>query len=89
MTTPAVTKAEMMNNFALVAAFTTDTTSSKSRNNNISLACQAVNGTVLLPGESFSFNAATGERTTARVTSWRAPSPAGSWWTTWAAACAR
>ncbi len=64
LTTPAVTKAEMMNNFALVAAFTTDTTSSKSRNNNISLACQAINGTVLLPGESFSFNGTTGERTT-------------------------
>ncbi len=62
LTTPAVTKAELMNNFNLVAAFTTDTTSSSNRNNNISLACEAVNGTVLLPGEEFSFNAATGER---------------------------
>lgn len=62
--TPTVTKTDLMNNFKLVAAFTTDTTSAKNRNNNISLACQAINGTVLQPGETFSFNATTGQRTT-------------------------
>ncbi len=62
--TPSVTKTDMMNNFKLVAAFTTETTGDKNRNNNISLACQAINGRVLLPGESFSFNQTTGERTT-------------------------
>ncbi|MCE5343501.1 MAG: VanW family protein [Eubacteriales bacterium] len=64
VTTPAVTKAELMNRFTMVSAFTTDTTSAKTRNNNISLACQAINGTVLLPGETFSFNGTTGKRTT-------------------------
>ena len=61
--TPTVTKTDMLNNFKLVAAFTTDTSSDKNRNNNISLACQAINGKVLMPGETFSFNATTGERT--------------------------
>ena len=33
------------------------------RNTNIALACEAINGLVLLPGESFSYNEALGERT--------------------------
>ncbi len=61
--TPSVTKAELMNSFSRVSAFTTETTSDSNRNNNISLACAAISGTVLMPGETFSFNAATGERT--------------------------
>lgn len=64
ITTPAVTKSDLINSFKLVAAFTTDTTRDSSRNNNINLACQAINGTVLLPGETFSFNGTTGQRTT-------------------------
>ena len=64
ITTPAVTKTDMMNSFKMIAAYTTNTTSDKSRNNNINLACQAINGRVLMPGEAFSFNASTGERTT-------------------------
>jgi vancomycin resistance protein YoaR len=64
--TPAITKTDMMNNFKLVAAFTTETTGDKNRNNNISLACQAINGMVLMPGETFSFNQKTGERTLAK-----------------------
>ncbi|MEA4929782.1 MAG: VanW family protein [Candidatus Limiplasma sp.] len=64
ITTPSVTKSDLMNNFKLVSAYTTETTSAKNRNNNISLACQAINGKVLLPGETFSFNETTGKRTT-------------------------
>ena len=64
ITAPSVTKSDLMNSFKLVAAFTTETTSAKNRNNNINLACQAINGKVLLPGETFSFNEATGRRTT-------------------------
>ena len=66
ITTPSITKTDMMNSFKLVSAFTTKTTSDKDRNNNISLACQAINGKVLMPGESFSFNESTGQRTTAK-----------------------
>jgi len=64
ITTPAITKTDMMNRFNLVAAFTTKTTSDSNRNNNIDLACKAINGKVLMPGETFSFNESTGKRTT-------------------------
>ena len=33
------------------------------RTNNLKLACEAINGTILLPGETFSFNKVVGERT--------------------------
>ncbi len=64
LTQPTVTKTQLQSSFKMTAAFTTDTTSDKNRNNNIDLACQAINGTALMPGESFSFNKATGQRTT-------------------------
>ena len=62
--TPNVTKVELMNSFSLVSSFTTETTSDVNRNNNVDLACRAVSGTVVMPGETFSFNQATGQRTT-------------------------
>lgn len=61
--TPQVTKVELMNSFALVSSYTTQTTNDANRNNNINLAANAVSGLVVMPGESFSFNAATGQRT--------------------------
>ena len=60
---PKVTKVELMNSFALVSSYTTTTTSDANRNNNINLAANAVSGTVVMPGETFSFNQATGQRT--------------------------
>ena len=41
-------------------------TDDENRNNNISLACQAINGMILEPGEEFSFNEVVGQRTAAR-----------------------
>lgn len=64
LTPASITKDDLTSDFSLIAAYTTDTTSESNRNTNISLACQAINGTALLPGEVFSFNKATGERTT-------------------------
>ena len=61
--TPRVTRAELMNSFSLVSTYATQTTSNANRNTNIDLACRAVNGTVVMPGETFSFNRATGQRT--------------------------
>ena len=61
--TPRVTKAELMNSFALISTYTTDTTSNANRNTNIDLAARAVSGTVVMPGETFSFNKTTGQRT--------------------------
>jgi len=58
-----MTKTELMNSFGLISTYTTKTTSNKNRNTNISLSAQAINGTTVLPGETFSFNSATGERT--------------------------
>ena len=40
--------------------------SNSSRATNMRLACEAINGTVLLPGEVFSFNDTVGERTKAK-----------------------
>ena len=60
-----ITKTELMNNFGLISAYTTQTTSNKNRNTNIELSARAINGKTVLPGEIFSFNGATGERTAA------------------------
>lgn len=60
---PDVTKAELMNTFGLVSSFTTKTTSSANRNTNIRLSAEAITNTTVLPGETFSFNQATGQRT--------------------------
>ena len=58
-----MTKAELMNRFGLVSAYTTHTTNNRNRNTNIQLSAAAINGKTVLPGEIFSFNGTTGERT--------------------------
>jgi vancomycin resistance protein YoaR len=45
---------------------TTYTSGTSNRLNNVTLAAAAIDGTVLNPGDTFSFNAIVGERTTAR-----------------------
>ena len=60
------TKTEMMNNFGLISAYTTQTTNNKNRNTNIQLSAEAISGRTVQPGEIFSFNGATGERTAAK-----------------------
>ncbi len=45
---------------------TTYSSSNYNRSTNISLAARAVNGYVLMPGETFSYNSALGQRTTAK-----------------------
>lgn len=64
ITEPTISTADMVDRFTLVSAYTTKTTSDSNRNTNIRLACEAINGTALMPGETFSFNKATGQRTT-------------------------
>jgi len=58
-----ITKTELQNRFGLISAYTTSTTNNKNRNTNIQLSAAAINGVTVLPGETFSFNKATGERT--------------------------
>lgn len=64
--TPKVTKVELMNSFKLVSSYTTTTTSNSNRNTNIDLSSKAINGRTVMPGETFSFNEATGQRTEAK-----------------------
>ena len=61
-----VTKTELMNSFGLISAYTTQTTKDNNRNTNIRLSAQAINGITVNAGETFSFNATTGERTAAK-----------------------
>lgn len=49
--------------YKTLASYTTETTSNSVRNKNIRLACEALNGTIVRPGEEFSFNNAVGQRT--------------------------
>ena len=46
-----------------LAAFSTEYSNNPSRTTNLIRACEIVNGTVLQPGEQFSFNGVVGERT--------------------------
>ncbi|AAK78668.1 vancomycin resistance protein YoaR [Clostridium acetobutylicum] len=52
----------------LISSFNTEyaSLSSPQRANNITLATKAINGIVLMPGDSFSFNGVVGERTAAK-----------------------
>lgn len=49
-----------------LATYTAVSESNSDRNTNLRLACEAINGLVLAPGEVFSYNATLGERTTAK-----------------------
>ena len=50
----------------VLASFSTSGLGSYNRVNNITLACEALNGTVLAPGEVFSYNQTVGQRTKER-----------------------
>lgn len=61
---PAVTQADLKARTKKLSAFSTYFDASKTaRAHNIALACERIAGNVLLPGETFSFNAAVGLRT--------------------------
>ncbi len=63
---PEITKEQAMAQYKTIGTYTTTTTSNKDRNNNINLACESIDGLVLMPGEEFSFNETTGNRTKER-----------------------
>lgn len=50
----------------LYATYSTTYSNNKNRVNNLKLACKAINGTVLKPGETFSFDKVVGKRTAER-----------------------
>ena len=61
-----VTQSELQSSMVKISSYTTTTTSNSNRNTNIRLSAEAINGTVVLPGETFSFNNTTGQRTEAK-----------------------
>ena len=46
-----------------LATYTSKASSSYNRDNNLKLACEAIDGTILYPGDTFAYNATLGERT--------------------------
>ncbi len=49
-----------------LSTYTATSSSIENRDTNLRLACEAINGTVLFPGDVFSYNTVLGERTTAK-----------------------
>lgn len=63
---PEFSEAAAKEKYKTISTFTTDTTSNSKRNTNVRLSAEAINGTILHPGEEFSFNRVVGERTEAK-----------------------
>lgn len=49
--------------FKKIATYVTHTTNNSNRNNNVDLACKAVDGIIIQPGAKFSYNETLGKRT--------------------------
>lgn len=49
--------------YQVIATYVTHTSANPVRNNNVKLACEKLNGTIVRPGEEFSYNYTIGERT--------------------------
>ena len=60
---PQVTLARLEGLFGKISSFTTKTTKNNDRNTNIALSAAALNGRMVLPGETLYFNDCTGQRT--------------------------
>lgn len=60
---PEISCDEIKASYKTLATFTTTTTDNNKRNTNVRLAAEALNGTIVQPGEEFSFNSVVGQRT--------------------------
>ena len=60
---PTVTVAQLKGLFGRISSYSTTTTKDNDRNTNIRLSAEALNGRVVYPGETMSFNSCTGQRT--------------------------
>ena len=60
---PSITREQLEGVFGRISSFTTDTTKDNDRNTNIALSAAALNGRMVKPGGSLSFNSCTGQRT--------------------------
>ena len=61
-----LTAAQAKERYKVIGTFSTQATANSDRNNNLKLACEAIDGLILQVGEEFSFNKTTGNRTTER-----------------------
>lgn len=64
--TPEYSASAIKDRYQVIGTFSTTATSDQNRNNNIRLAMNALDGLVIFPGEEFSFNKTTGNRTKER-----------------------
>lgn len=60
---PEITEAQAKELYKVIGTMTTTTTSNKDRNTNIQISADALDGLIIQPGEEFSFNNTTGNRT--------------------------
>lgn len=60
---PKVTKKYLEENFKLLSTYSTESTNNSNGNSNMALALSHVNGTVLQPGQEFSYNDTIGDST--------------------------
>jgi vancomycin resistance protein YoaR len=66
ITTPDLTSSMIQNEFGLISSTSSSTsTSNSNRINNVATAASSINGTIIQPGGSFSFNGVVGQRTAA------------------------
>ena len=63
---PEISVASAKEKYKTIGTYTTKTTANSKRNTNVRLACEALNGTILQPGQELSFNDTVGERTEAK-----------------------
>ena len=63
---PEISAASAKEKYKTISSFTTNTTANQNRNTNVRLAAEAINGSVINPGQEFSFNGTVGQRTEAK-----------------------
>ncbi|MDO5349329.1 MAG: VanW family protein [Lachnospiraceae bacterium] len=63
---PEFGEAAAKEKYKTISTVSTNTTANSKRNTNVRLACEAINGTILQPGQEFSFNDVVGQRTEAK-----------------------
>lgn len=60
---PEITKEYLTQNFKLLSSYTTQSTNTANGNANMALALSHINGTILQPGQTFSYNGTIGDST--------------------------
>ena len=60
---PEISVEQAKASFKRIGTYTTTTTNNKARNENVRIASEAINGMIIQPGQEFSFNLTTGNRT--------------------------